>query len=89
MLKAPTLNKQIKKLKLLSFTSVKTVDTVAKNLVELKNLFVLLKKTPINFRLYFNAINLSYWRCELLLIRFKKKGVSKISEINHFTFKLN
>ena len=86
MLKAPTLNKQIKKLKLLSFTSVETVDTVSKNLVELKNLFVLLKKTPINFGLYFNAIIFSYWRCELL---FKKKDVSKISEINHFTFKLN
>lgn len=70
MLKAPTLNKQIKKLKLLSFTSVETVDTVSKNLVELKNLFVLLKKTPINFGLYFNAIIFSYWRCELL---FKKK----------------
>ena len=44
MLKAPTLNKQIKKSKLLSFISLKTADTVSKNLFELTNLFVLLKK---------------------------------------------
>ena len=89
MLKAPTLNKQIKKSKLLSFISLKTADTVSKNLFELTNLFVLLKKISIFFRFYFDSISFSYYYSQLLLLQFKKQYISKESEINQFTFRLN
>ena len=89
MLKAPTLNKQIKKSKLLSFISLKTADTVSKNLFELTNLFVLLKKITIFFRFYVDSISFSYYYSQLLLLQFKKQYISKVSEINQFTFRLN